>query len=267
MARFRVRRRPRRRNVNVLPHLLTLGNLVCGLLAIVRMLDGQYTAAAWFIVLGGLFDISDGRVARLTHNVSDFGKELDSLSDLVTFGCAPALLVYSRFSFIAPGLDDRTLHRLALAGMLLFPCAAAIRLARYNLSSEEGRVFSGLPSPAAAGILASLTIMVKEHAELEAVVPMLALPLTVLLSWLMVSNVRYPKRGIFVVRRRTMPAYLFLCVGLAAFFVIMQGTTLFMIGFTYLGVGLMSKATRGRLTVPGLRETPVPPPTDEPSPG
>lgn len=264
MARVSRRRRggkrPRRRTVNVLPSLLTLGNLVSGLLSIVHTMDERYVMAAWLIVLGGVFDLSDGRVARLTHAVSDFGREMDSLSDLVTFGCAPAILAYANFGFVVPGLEAQTLNRLALAGLLLFPCAAAIRLARFNLRQSELRMFIGMPSPAAAGCLLSVTLMVHDLPELRPIAQGLALPYSVLLSCLMVSTLRYPKRGIFVVRRRTMPAYLMLFVALAAFFVIMKGTTMFVIGVAYLSLGLLDKLSRGRLTVPGQRgELPKPP--------
>ena len=88
------RSRKKRKHVNILPSLLTIGNMYCGLLSIVYTINGEFSHAAWMIILALLFDISDGSIARLTNSTSNFGKELDSLADIVTFGVSPAVLVY-----------------------------------------------------------------------------------------------------------------------------------------------------------------------------
>lgn len=262
----RERRRARRqRTVNLLPSMLTLGNMAAGLLSMVRTMEGDFSSAAWFIVLAGILDISDGRVARLTHSESEFGKELDSLSDLVSFGVAPALLVYHCFGFHLPGLQPTTLHRLALGALLLLPCAGAVRLARYNLGGAgNSGVFIGLPIPAAAGTLTSLTLVAMEYPAVRPVGNVLALPLAVLLSWLMVSRVRYPKTGWLRVPRKAVPMYLLMFSTLVYAFLVDPSIMLLCIGVFYVSFGLLNRALRGRISLPAMREEPKPP-QDQPA--
>lgn len=190
--------RPKRRrlkNVPVLPTLLTLGNLLCGFSAIYfcmrtvygvgagidpadaitprnphieRMLPTFLAMGGWCIFLGMVFDAFDGFVARISHKASRFGIELDSLADVVTFGVAPAILVIAVLTQakhdwqVAPLTEDR-LGRGRWMLLAMYVACAAIRLARFNVetSMEEAahRGFKGLPSPAAAGVLASLVIL------------------------------------------------------------------------------------------------------------
>ena len=93
------RSKRKRKHVNILPSLLTIGNMYCGLLSILYTLDGDFKSAGWMILLALLFDGSDGHIARLTKSTSNFGKELDSLADVVSFGVAPAILVYKSILF------------------------------------------------------------------------------------------------------------------------------------------------------------------------
>lgn len=254
----RERRRARRRKtVNLLPSMLTLANLMCGLLSMVRTMNGEFRAAAWFIVLAGLFDIGDGRVARLTHSESDFGKELDSLSDLVSFGVAPALLVYHFYGFSLPGVDPTTLQRLALGVLLLLPCAGAVRLARYNLGGAgTPGTFIGLPIPAAAGTLTSLVLVGIEYPAVRPVATSVAMPLTVVLSWLMVSRVRYPRSGLFRVPRPAITMYLFMFSTLVFLFTVDPSLMLLGLGTMYVSFGLLNKALRGRISLPAMRDEP-----------
>src|SRR5580765_397653 len=144
--------RPRRlrRGVYLLPSLFTMGNMFCGYICIVYAMRGDYESAAPFIGFAFVLDMLDGRIARLTGTSSAFGVEFDSLADVISFGLAPAILTY------AWGLNP--LGRLGLAAGFLYMSAGAMRLARFNIQSGSGldkRYFVGMPSPAAAGVLAS----------------------------------------------------------------------------------------------------------------
>jgi CDP-diacylglycerol--serine O-phosphatidyltransferase len=155
--RRRRRRRPRRerRNgIHLLPQIFTTGNLFFGFFSIVHASLGNFDRAALGIVLAVVFDILDGRVARLARMTSRFGAEYDSIADTVSFGVAPAFL-----AFQAGNLQD--LGRTGLVMAFLFTVCAALRLARFNVSPGryKGR-FQGLPSPAAAGTVASTQLAI-----------------------------------------------------------------------------------------------------------
>ena len=145
--------RPRRRfqrGVYILPTLFTLGNMFCGYSCIVYAMRGEFETAAPFIGFAIVLDMLDGRIARLTGSASDFGAEIDSLADVISFGIAPAILSFSW------GLQP--LGRLGWLAGFLFLTAAAMRLARFNIQSGIGgdkRYFVGMPSPAAAAIPAA----------------------------------------------------------------------------------------------------------------
>ena len=154
--RGRRRRRRRRRQpgepprgLYLLPHLLTTGNLFFGFYAIVHAFVGDPDKAAMGIILAGLFDALDGRVARFTRSTSRFGVEYDSIADTVSFGVAPAMLAFSAGN----------LHVLGRPGWVLafvFTACGALRLARFNVSPGRYKgCFEGMPSPAAAGVVAS----------------------------------------------------------------------------------------------------------------
>lgn len=147
--RKRRRRGQRGRGLYLLPQLFTTANLLFGFYAIIQAVEGHYDRAALGIVLAVVGDGLDGRVARLSHSTSSFGREYDSLADVVSFGVAPALL-----AFHAGNLAS--LHRAGWVMAFLFTACAALRLARFNVSESRYRGrFEGLPSPAAAGIVAS----------------------------------------------------------------------------------------------------------------
>src|SRR3954449_2111564 len=139
-----------RRGVYLLPSLLTMGNMFCGYACVVYSMRGEYETAAPFIGFAIILDMLDGRIARLTGTTSEFGVEFDSMADIISFGVAPAILVFSW------GLGP--LGRLGWAAGFLFVAAAAMRLARFNIQSAAGgdkRYFVGMPSPAAAGVIAA----------------------------------------------------------------------------------------------------------------
>lgn len=177
-------REKRRRGIFLLPSLLTTGNLFCGFLAIILTTEGEYRWAALTLLVAMVMDILDGKVARLTKTTTHFGLEFDSLADVVSFGVAPALLLYSWA--LAP------LGRVGWLAAFLFVICGAMRLARFNVSSgnADRRYFIGLPTPAAAGVVASIVLLF-EKVELERA-ELLALSLTVyLLAFLMISTIRY----------------------------------------------------------------------------
>lgn len=138
------------RGIYLLPSILTTFGMFAGFYSIIASINGDFTLAAISIMVAMLWDTLDGRVARLTNTQSDFGAEYDSLADLVSFGMAPALLVYEW------SLSD--LGRIGWLAAFLFLACAALRLARFNtqVGISEKRYFQGLPSPAAAGVIASM---------------------------------------------------------------------------------------------------------------
>lgn len=142
--------------VYVLPNLLTSGNLFFGFLAMLRALDGQFYYAAIFIFVAALFDMLDGRVARLTKGTSEFGVQYDSLCDVVSFGVAPAFILYQY------GLFD--LGRLGWVACFIYMACGALRLARFNVQSAIGKAsgdFTGLPIPMAAAAAASFVMFME----------------------------------------------------------------------------------------------------------
>lgn len=123
-----------------IPNVFTFINLSCGILSILSVMDEKYTLASIFILLAGLVDRYDGRVARFLDVSSDLGKELDSLADLVSFGVAPSILIYTLFELGGSGI----LGIIGLIILLTFPICGAFRLARYNTAQFDG-VFTGVP--------------------------------------------------------------------------------------------------------------------------
>jgi len=188
--RERLPRRTVRRTVEILPTLLTLGNLLCGFLAIFfasRTMETELlwdwtplTFAAVFIFFGMIFDGLDGHVARITDNTSDLGEQLDSMADMVSFGVAPALLAVKLAGVETPfvsELGDDWFGRIAVVTAGLYVACAGLRLARFNLQllADEGaeeeakhRDFAGLPSPGAAGTVAGIVLV---HQNLTRMLP------------------------------------------------------------------------------------------------
>ncbi len=176
-------RRGVRRGIYVLPALFTVGNIFCGYLSLDFALKGDFATAAALVFVAAFLDGIDGRVARMTRTTSAFGEQLDSLADVVSFGVAPSFLVYRW------GLA--TFDRLGLAVAFLFLVCGACRLARFNVQVHvvDKRFFVGLPIPAAAGTVAGLIWAFAERPPEEVIAAFL--PVTVLLSFLMVSTFRY----------------------------------------------------------------------------
>ena len=176
----------RRRGIYLLPNLFTTAALFAGFYAVVAAMNARYEPAAIAIFVAMVLDGMDGRIARMTDTATDFGVQYDSLSDMASFGLAPGLVVY-----------QWSLHALGKLGWLaafVYAAAAALRLARFNTQagSADKRFFQGLPSPAAAALIAGL-VWVGDAAGLEdgADLAILAFPITVMAGLLMVSNIRY----------------------------------------------------------------------------
>lgn len=174
----------RRKGIYLLPNLFTTAGLFAGFYAIVASMKGLFIVAAIATFIAMLADSLDGRVARLTNTQSEFGAEYDSLSDMVAFGIAPALLVYSW-----------ALHSFGKIGWLIaffYAAATALRLARFNVAQESKHFFTGLPCPSAAAILTGMIWVVESyHLHRSFIIQIIAALLTVIVGVLMVSNVKY----------------------------------------------------------------------------
>lgn len=174
-----------RKGIYLLPNLLTTGNLFAGFYAIVQSMNGNFEYAPLAIFIAMFLDGLDGRVARWTHTESDFGAEYDSLVDMVSFGLAPALIMYE---WALSGLG-----KLGWLAAFIFAAGAALRLARFNtqISTGEKQYFYGMPSPTAAAVITGFVWVMHSYGVPGKQTSLLALAMTVVAGVLMVSNVRY----------------------------------------------------------------------------
>ncbi|MDA8021246.1 MAG: CDP-diacylglycerol--serine O-phosphatidyltransferase [Thermoanaerobaculia bacterium] len=186
-----------RRGAFILPSLFTMGNILLGFYAVVLAYRGEFVVAAWMVVIAGILDMLDGRIARLTHTESEFGREFDSLADSLTFGAAPAWMAflwglheYGRVGWLVP---------------LFFLICTTVRLARFNVQTKsvDSRYFVGLPSPAAAATVICL-FFVSAQLDAKDTQWMTAIFFTILpLSGsLMISTFRYPSFKRLDLRRK-----------------------------------------------------------------
>ncbi|NRG34272.1 CDP-diacylglycerol--serine O-phosphatidyltransferase [Niallia circulans] len=167
-----------------IPNLLTFVNLSFGVLSIVEVINQNYFVSAIYIIIAAFIDRYDGRIARRLDVCSEFGKELDSLSDLVSFGIAPALLVYFKFNF-----DDLGMLRLVgIVALLLYVVSGSYRLARFNIKEFEG-IFRGIPITVAGFILSIYSVIAPSTINLTliSVISLFAF------SYLMVSSIKFKK--------------------------------------------------------------------------
>jgi CDP-diacylglycerol--serine O-phosphatidyltransferase len=174
-----------RKGIYILPNLFTSASLFCGFFALLRTLQEDFYTAAIFILTSGLLDGMDGKIARYTNTTSRFGVEYDSLADVIAFCVAPGILVY------AWALEP--FGRLGWLAAFLFVVCGALRLARFNLQSNtvESRFFSGLPTPAAAGVIATGVLVFYEVGDTGVSRHLTVLIVTYLLAFLMVSTFKY----------------------------------------------------------------------------
>jgi len=177
-------KRVRRRGVYLLPNLFTTGAMFCGFYAIVASINGQFEPAAIAIFCAMFFDGMDGRIARLTHTESAFGVEFDSLSDMVSFGVAPALVAFN--------WALSSLGKLGWSAAFIFAVCAALRLARFNtqVDTADKNYFTGLASPAAAAVIAGIVWFFYEM-EVTTFVAAAMSVTTAVVGLMMVTNLKY----------------------------------------------------------------------------
>jgi len=201
------------RGVYILPSFFTTMGLFSGFYSLIASIQGNFEIAAWAILAAAVFDMLDGRVARLLHAETEFGAQYDSLCDMLSFGVAPAILVYF-WALVNMGTD---LHRLSWLGAFFIVACAAIRLARFNVKLEvqDKRYFQGLPTPAAALLIAT-AVLFHFDAKIEPV-PWLWFVMALFLSWLMVSNVRFVSGKDIDLKKRQSNRVLLVMVALIAF--------------------------------------------------
>jgi CDP-diacylglycerol--serine O-phosphatidyltransferase len=214
------KRRPQikmRRGVYILPNLFTTGNLFCGFWAIISVFQERFFYAALAILLASVFDVLDGKVARLSGATSKFGVQYDSLADLVSFGVAPALLAFS--------WALRPYGRFGWLAAFLFVVCGALRLARFNVQSSSGEVkyFKGLPIPAAASMIALTILLYHRLIETGWVKDIVILVMIYILAFLMVSTIRYLSfKELNLAKRK--PFSIFIFVVLSMIVIVMEPT-------------------------------------------
>ncbi len=181
-----------RRGIYLLPSFFTIMGLFAGFYALIAAIQGKHELAAWAILAAAVFDMLDGRVARLLNAETAFGAELDSLCDMVSFGLAPAVLLY--LWALEP------LHKFGWLAAFLITACAALRLARFNvqLANQDKRYFQGLPTPGTALLIATAVLFHEQGGffhvsgeEIERPWPWLWFVVAISLAWLMVSGVRF----------------------------------------------------------------------------
>ncbi len=184
--------RYRRRGIYLLPNIFTTAAMFAGFYAIVASMNGQFEKAAIAIFIAMILDGVDGRVARMTNTQSDFGAQFDSLSDMVSFGIAPALVMYqwSLASMVDMGWQW---GRIGWLAAFVYTACAAMRLARFNtkVGTADKRYFQGLPSPSAAAVIAGVVWVGVDNGLSGADAAIYAAVLTILVGLLMVSNILY----------------------------------------------------------------------------
>jgi len=185
-------RRPPGRHIYLLPNLLTTANMFAGFFAILAAANGRIEAACIAVLIAGVFDGVDGRVARMTGTTSEFGVQYDSLSDLISFGMAPALVMY-HWALAQLALDGSPWGKVGWAAAFLYVACAALRLARFNVQagSADKRWFIGLASPASAGTMIAFVWFFSDLGYTGDAMRWAALVVTVACALLMVSRVRF----------------------------------------------------------------------------
>ena len=195
--------KPRRKGIYLLPNLLTTGCLFSGFYAIVAAIDQHFAAAGMAVFVAAIFDTLDGRIARLTRTESAFGKEYDSLADMVSFGLAPAIVAY-QWGVVRIAEFGHEWGRFGWLACFFFAVTAALRLARFNAraATADKRYFEGLPSPSAAAIVAGFVWASVHWHEPGLIGLIAAFTVTAVAGALMVSRFGYPSFKQFNLDRR-----------------------------------------------------------------
>ncbi len=192
------KRKEKRRGIYLLPNLVTTASLFCGFYAIIAAIQGNFYQAALSILIAAVLDGLDGRIARITRTTSAFGIQYDSLSDLIAFGLAPAILVFL--------WALKPFNRFGWMAAFLYAVCGALRLARFNVQVGQvgNNYFVGLPIPAAATIVATTILFVFQIGGTGATGYLAVLIMIYVLSFLMVSNIHYPSfKGLKLAERRS----------------------------------------------------------------
>jgi CDP-diacylglycerol--serine O-phosphatidyltransferase len=259
-----------KRGIYILPSLFTCANMTFGILSVVSSIDGHFMRAAWTLVFALGCDILDGKVARMTHTTTGFGLELDSLSDLVSFGIAPSMMIYQ--------LALKNMGKIGIAIAILFILCSALRLARFNVMAQHNAPlenFMGLPTPASAGVLVSfvlsyellgpegyalnfrtIDILQKQMPLFFKVMPLVV----VVLSFLMVSNVPYYSFKHMNFSRPVAMRFLVAMIVLVILIVVYPQNIFFIIFTVYALSGILMFVSRGpwRILKRGGKRRPKP---------
>jgi CDP-diacylglycerol--serine O-phosphatidyltransferase len=230
------------KKIYILPNMITTANLVCGFLSMIHSIQGDFVKATWLIIVAAIFDSLDGRVARMAKATSAFGVQYDSLSDLTSFGIAPAIMLYS---YVLNGLGG-----FGISVAAFYSICAALRLARFNVSAEEKDptklakirkgYFQGMPSPASAGIVVtSVMLQVESSYFSDSFIQVFFAIIGALLALLMVSNIPFPSFKEVNWRSKGKAWILLIPVVFILSVVQMPEITLFVCGFAYLVLGMM----------------------------
>lgn len=181
-----------KKGIYLLPNLFTTGAMFAGYYSIISSINGKYELAAISVFIAALLDGLDGRVARLTNTQSAFGEQYDSLSDLVSFGLAPSLLVYN-WSLNSLSQIHPIMGKIGWLAAFIYAACGAMRLARFNVQIEavDKAYFQGLASPAAAAVICSFVWVAVDHEFSGESLRFVVLPLTIIVGLLMVSRFRY----------------------------------------------------------------------------
>lgn len=220
--------KPFEKGIYLLPNLMTTMALFAGFYAVIAGMNGHYELGAIAIFVAMIFDGLDGRVARMTNSSSAFGAEYDSLADMVSFGLAPALLVYQW------ALSDY--GKLGWLVAFVYTVGAALRLARFNtqVGIADKRYFQGFPSPAAAAVLAGFIWMVESNQIETGIEPLVILVLTVITGLMMVSNIRFSSFKEFSLKDKVPFMTLLVVVLVFVIITLKPAMILFIVFFAYL---------------------------------
>ena len=215
-----------RKGIHILPSLFTTGNVFCGFYSFIAALNEKYYLAAWAIVLAIIFDVLDGRIARMTKTTSAFGMQYDSLADVISFGMAPAFLCYAWVL--------KPFGRIGWMAAFLYFLCSALRLARFNTTKPDiqGQHFIGLATPAAAAVIASIIIAFEDLFG-SRVHPGFMVAVVYILAFLMVSNIKYPAFKKFEFRKRVSFTRFLLVVLVLYILATIPKIALFLISFGY----------------------------------
>jgi CDP-diacylglycerol--serine O-phosphatidyltransferase len=220
------------KKIYLVPNFVTTANLFCGFYAIIATIHQEFVVAAWAIIAASVFDMLDGRIARMAKATSQFGVEYDSLSDLLSFGAAPAVLLYQWA--LAP------FDRLGWLAAFLYLACGALRLARFNVTTVviPKNYFQGLPIPMAAGMVSTFIIF-NNSSGWPAYKENFVFFLTFGLASLMVSTIRFPSMKEFNWRSRASFGYLLIGVLIMVLVAVKPEVTLFLIGVFYIGLSFL----------------------------